>query len=408
MAHTLQTESEAEIIGADAAPTRVQKLIQFENTLWYSTAIGMTMGYLCLGKSFAYIGIPQRKVFVGEIFLAALLLMRPGVLLGNWCTALLGHSVLSNFGWGFLIFLSYGICELLHAVAKDYSALVAAQNLVFNIYPVYVFVGFWVASQSKDMLETAVRAVALFDGVYGAAYVVILGHYPILIPVTRTNLVGQPGGCVVALLGLVIFGGRGPRWNLLMLLNAFVLLGAQVRSDWLGVLVGLFVWAILTNNLKKMMQGIAALALLLGLGLVSDVQISGVSGRSDTISTRQIVGRAIAGVDLETAQEFTSEADSYAGTISWRTTWWKEIWTSVHANTVRTFFGHGYGFPLADLVHYKGTDVIATRTPHNIFYYALGYTGWVGVILFAFFQLVIAASQWQVYRETGQSYGIAL
>jgi len=43
--------------------------------------------------------------------------------------------------------------------------------------------------------------------------------------------------------------------------------------------------------------------------------------------------------------------------------------------------GHGYGFPLGDLVPYLEGEFI--RTPHNEFFYALGYTGWIGVLLFA-------------------------
>src|SRR5690606_39928801 len=45
----------------------------------------------------------------------------------------------------------------------------------------------------------------------------------------------------------------------------------------------------------------------------------------------------------------------------------------------------------------------STRTPHSVFYYALGYTGWVGVILFAALQYAILAHLWRSYRLTGQA-----
>jgi hypothetical protein len=80
--------------------------------------------------------------------------------------------------------------------------------------------------------------------------------------------------------------------------------------------------------------------------------------------------------------------------MSWRTVWWHAIWETIHDDRVRTLIGFGYGFPLGDLVPYmKNSD---TRTPHNIFYYTLGYTGWLGVTAF------------EVYNATGQSYGITM
>ena len=48
------------------------------------------------------------------------------------------------------------------------------------------------------------------------------------------------------------------------------------------------------------------------------------------------------------------------------------------------------------------------RTPHNIFYYALGYSGWIGVAIFFALQLTCASMLWRVYRLTGQAYGLAV
>jgi len=68
--------------------------------------------------------------------------------------------------------------------------------------------------------------------------------------------------------------------------------------------------------------------------------------------------------------------------------------------------GNGYGFPLKDLVPYlKNSDV---RTPHNVFFYALGYTGWIGVILFFWLQASVCGLLWRVYKLTGRSYGLAV
>src|SRR5690606_21023646 len=90
----------------------------------------------------------------------------------------------------------------------------------------------------------------------------------------------------------------------------------------------------------------------------------------------------------------------------WRELWWDGIWRSVHSNPTLQAFGHGYGFPLVSLAPADGYKE-STRTPHSVFYYALGYTGWVGVILFAALQYAILAHLWRSYRLTGQAAGLA-
>jgi hypothetical protein len=69
-------------------------------------------------------------------------------------------------------------------------------------------------------------------------------------------------------------------------------------------------------------------------------------------------------------------------------------------------FGHGYGFDLMELAPEEirqGSDV---RTPHSVFFYALGYTGWVGVALFSLLQLAIVRLLWRSYRVDGQAAGV--
>jgi hypothetical protein len=62
--------------------------------------------------------------------------------------------------------------------------------------------------------------------------------------------------------------------------------------------------------------------------------------------------------------------------------------------------------PLAPPEARQGDDR-GTRTPHSVFFYALGYTGWVGVVLFAILQVAILRLLWRSYRITGQAAGLA-
>ena len=87
------------------------------------------------------------------------------------------------------------------------------------------------------------------------------------------------------------------------------------------------------------------------------------------------------------------ELQSFSGTARWRSVWWDGIWRSVHETERTTLFGHGYGYPLHELGEAVDEDV---RTPHNFFYFALGYGGWIGVLVLVLLQLVLV---WQLLRD---------
>jgi hypothetical protein len=120
------------------------------------------------------------------------------------------------------------------------------------------------------------------------------------------------------------------------------------------------------------------------------------------------VARGLAAVSPDLARDLTDSDDVsfYAGTITWRKNWWHAIWQNSQENPTNFLIGPGYGFVLKNLVNYlkQNGDV---RTPHNIFYYALGYSGWIGVVIFFALQIACALMLWRVYRITGQSYGLA-
>ena len=141
------------------------------------------------------------------------------------------------------------------------------------------------------------------------------------------------------------------------------------------------------------------------MGYWSDFSVPAPAGRGGVVSSREIVGRALAAVDPEKAREYTPRSADYAGTVTWRTRWWKAIWDSVHEDAATTAIGHGYGFPLTNLVAYLRSEE-ELRTPHSVFYYTLGYTGWIGVAVFAALQAGLAIVMWRVYCATGQPFGL--
>ena len=51
-----------------------------------------------------------------------------------------------------LISISYGIFQVIRGVLLGFQPLTAVQNLVFNVYPLYLFVGIWVGKRRPELL----------------------------------------------------------------------------------------------------------------------------------------------------------------------------------------------------------------------------------------------------------------
>jgi hypothetical protein len=86
----------------------------------------------------------------------------------------------------------------------------------------------------------------------------------------------------------------------------------------------------------------------------------------------------------------------------WRVRWWNRIWEETHHDIESAFLGQGYGYPLAALIGYQERDI---RTPHSVFFYALGYGGWIGVAIFFALQLALARTLWHAWQLTGNPFG---
>jgi hypothetical protein len=179
-----------------------------------------------------------------------------------------------------------------------------------------------------------------------------------------------------------------------------------VRAEWLRFTLALKLWGLLKGMKDRVFMIAGLVVALLAVGWVADVKLPSTAERGGAVSSREIIARGVAAVSPEAAEDYTNNQNAafYAGTITWRTKWWHAIWDSVHEDIPDTLFGHGYGYPLKDLVSYlKDMDI---RTPHSVFYYALGYTGWVGVALFFGFQAVIVWLLWRAYKFTRQPIGL--
>jgi hypothetical protein len=376
---------------------------------WSRWAAFLFVGYCLFGRSFAYIGLPPAKLFIGEASLAAYLLFQTRYVYRRWFGALTANIPFSAFSWFLLLSVFYGVVELVRGVLAGFSPLTAVENLVFNLYPLYIFLGIYAGTRHPDLMRKCIRAIAWGVCIYGPLYLAVLNRLKWLMPgSSEVPLFPQAGCGSLVLLGLFSFESKLKKYWLPISVGAFMILAMQIRAEWLGFGLSITIWGYLTGRLNRVFAMAGAVLALLILGFVTDITIPSSVGRGGAISSREIVARAVSSVDQDLAAEYSStkNVQFYYGTIYWRTRWWKQIWDSSNDNPTTFLVGPGYGYPLKELVTYLQKEEI--RTPHNVFYFALGYSGWIGVILFFGLQCCLFQLLWRTYKITGQPFGIAV
>jgi hypothetical protein len=379
---------------------------------WGKIAILLIIGYLSMTRSFAYLGLPWINLFVGEMTLAAFLFFGPRTKQGAWLRIARHDRRLRRFGWLLLLLLCYGAFEALPGILSGYPAFTAARDTAFNYYPLFLFFGIWVGLRDRDFLRRVARALAWWNGCYGLAYVLFLSHLSWTMPGTSgapsdVPLFGQPYGSAVAILGLIAFEPALTRiWHLIAL-NILVMLWVQIRAEWVVFVVGALAFAWCTKRLKPLAIATAAAVILLAVMYVANIDLPSPEGRGGQFSAHDLVARAVAPFDRDLAASLSAKEDvnQFAGTAGWRLVWWISIWGQVHASASSALLGFGYGYPIGDLNPFIEEGYFI-QTPHNDFFYALGFSGWIGVMLFGLLQFELLRLLWRSYKITGQPFGL--
>ncbi len=391
----------------------ITRLDRQASGMWPGIAAFLIVGYLSLSRAFAYLGIPWWKIFVGEAVLAMLFIFGPKFNARSWYRTFLELPVLKRLALLYGLFLAYGVVQIVHGILAGNPPLVAVRDLTFNYYPIYFFLGLSAGLMRPDLLPRLLRGFAWFNGIYGVLYIFALNRVEWFLPgvsddISQVPIFGQPIYSFIALLGLIAYEKELWRSAHLLGLNAFVMLGMQIRTEWFAFTVGVITWFFITGHGKRLLQAIAILSALFCLMYITDFSVPGPEGRGGgDISIRQLTDRAIAPFRADTSDANVAAgvgADSQESTFVWRTVWWLFIWNSVHSSLNTTVWGFGYGYPLGDLAPYLAGDFI--RTPHNEFFYALGYTGWIGVVLFFLLQGEILGLLWRVNRTMRDPFGV--
>jgi hypothetical protein len=384
--------------------------------MWTRTAGLLLVGYLCLSRTFAYVGVPAWKAFIGEAVLVLFVVAGPRMGKMKWPWIAWKMAVLRPLLYCYMLFLGYGVFQVFRGIQAGNPPLVALRDLAFNLYPVYFLLGIWAGVTRPDLLPRLIRGFAWFNGIYGVLFILFLNRLNWSLPgvgedVAAVPIFAQPIYSFVALLGLLAFEKSLSRSWHIYLLNGFVMLGMQIRAEWFAFAIGVVVWCALTRQGMRVVQAGAVFASLLAVMYFTDLRLPSPQLRAETdISVKQLVDRGLApfrsDVTDEKAAAGLGNVDPQEATFVFRTVWWLAIWDSVHSSLQTTVLGHGYGFPLGDLVPYLEGEFI--RTPHNEFFFALGYTGWLGVALFFLFELGILRLLIEARRTTAEPFGIVL
>ena len=388
---------------AAASADRVNGVTRYD-ALTLAVAV-VVIGYQCFSKQFAYIGLESANIFVGEIFLGVCLL-RPRVILFPWLSGLMSWSALSPLAFTMFILVGYGIWECVRGILSGHSVVLALEELAFDYYPIYLFIGLYVGRRHPALLPKIVRIMAVVNGIYGVTYVLFIQKVADFDALSINDehpgvwAFGQPGASVFSIIGLLCFEKR--IWVVvpLVLLNGFTMLGLQVRSEWLALAAALLVWGLLHRKFGHVIAVWVAIFAVLWAIDTSGVRIP---GRVSDVSFRETVTRIIAPANLDAAAQLSRDAKDHEGSVLFRTIWWKAIWSDSNSDPRLFLIGYGYGFPLRSLVaDWDPTKDV--RTPHNAFFFALGYTGWLGVLAFFAWQAAIGWAAWTRYLWDGESF----
>jgi O-antigen ligase/polysaccharide polymerase Wzy-like membrane protein len=367
--------------------------------------LSVVVGYVCMTRSFAHIGVSP--LYIGEATLGALLIFWPGTICGTWFRAQLRPNAYTRLTTFAAIFVAYGFLQCLRGLSTSSYPKIAVQNFAFNYYIAFLFAGMGLAERHPKLLPRLLWILAWVNAIYGIAYLLKFGP---AVPVEERDpsvipIFGWPAGSAIAILGLLAFVGNKRRIIIPLLLNAFVLIGQQVRAEWVAFALAIFLFSVLSRRLSRLIASGLIIGGLIISGLIVDFKIYAPSGLGGVISMRDSVGRAVAIVDEDAAARLTEHAATHSGSVSWRSDWWRNLVELTHKREATTLFGMGYGYPI-----WEENSIIrdVNPTPHNIFIFVLTYTGWVGVVIFYTLQLYLAWLLWKAYRASGQPFGICL
>jgi hypothetical protein len=379
----------------------LKKFLHLDN--WSKMVVAYLWSSQFLGKASVYIGLA----------LGGLLLFSTRVLWDRWYLALTrGTDPLNRFAWALLVSLLYGITQVIRGLLIGYAPMTTLQILVFNLCPVYLFLGLWIGFRHTGLIRKYIRFMAWLAVVYTPLYFIFFKNLNIslsgIVPGTGLELLDSPGSGSLTLLNLLCLERSLAQFWLPIVVLVCLTIGVQGRADWLGFGLCLAAWGKLTNRMGRVLAIAGCVVGVLLIASLIDLKLPPLPGRGGELSARGSLARMAGSVSPELATQFGVDAATARfdyGTVYWRKHWWANIRNEVSRDYKTEIFGMGYGYPLAKLAD-RDVEKEGTRSPHSIFYFTLAYSGIVGFGIFCWLQVSMMLLLWRIYKVSGETFGL--
>jgi hypothetical protein len=317
-------------------------------------------GYVVLGKSFAYLGLPP--LFIGEMLFALGLL---AFLASGCATALLATvpaiSAALLMAWVLLRTLqgigTYGVDALRDGAVALYGgfAFIVAALLVERPIRIAQVVGYF-RVHARVLIPIAI-ILYLIARFFGASIPKLPGQNVEIISVRSGELAAHLcGALVLVLVGLC----KVSRTWLVAALGAALLIASQSRGGMLALFVPLVMVMVLTGQIGRLAAITGGLVLCMLLAYAVDFEIDLPRGE------RPISAAAV--VENFASVVKSSDANNLDGTKLWRLSWWQAIRDyTFHGPYFWT--GKGFGMNLAEADGFvvgleRGGPTV--RSPHSV------------------------------------------
>lgn len=379
----------------------LKKFLSLDN--WSKLVVFYMWGSQFLGKASVYLGL----------VVGGLLIFSTRVFWDRWYLALTrGRDPLNRLAWALLVSLLYGIAQVIRGVLLGYPVQIALEILVFNLCPVYLFLGLWVGFRHPGIIRKYIRFVAWLAVIYTPLYFIFFKNLHIsldgVLPGSGLDLLPGPGTGSLTLLGLLTLEASLAKFWLPIVVLVCLTIGFQERADWLALGLGLLVWGKVSNRIGRVLAIVGCILGVLLIASLIDLKLPPFPGRGGELSARGTIARMAGSISPEMASEVGAGAATARfeyGTVYWRKHWWAAIRKEVSQDYKTEIFGLGYGYPLAKLAS-RDVEKEGTRSPHSVFYFTLAYSGIVGFAIFCWLEICMIQLLWRLNRITGATFGL--
>ncbi len=178
--------------------------------MWARLISFILLGYLCMGRTFAYLGVPPLHLYIGEIVLGLFVVFGPRITQGRWIWMPIKCEAIRSYKRWFQVFLIFGVFQIFYGVYEGHPLLLTLRDFATNYYTLYFSLGVWVSFLDPGYLRRFIRFAAWTNGIYGLLYIFVLSQISWSFTGFSQNTdpiqaFGQPSFSAAILLGLICY-----------------------------------------------------------------------------------------------------------------------------------------------------------------------------------------------------------